>query len=145
LHLHMLECDKDPKAEGSGAMLFRTLKLMLMLLPQSSCYNVLRDRLTTVSRFRQSAIAVSRRATLEDNEGKICVNNEAFVERIYQVRALHCGAKWQLIRAESLKEEANEKQRHQEIEKKGVDDYCKTLSYIVFVLIIGQNMIIRCI
>lgn len=36
-------------------MLFRLLKSIVMILPQSTCYHVLKDRLTSVARFRQSS------------------------------------------------------------------------------------------
>ena len=37
-------------------MLFLALKAILMLLPQSTCYRVLKERLDSTARFRQSAI-----------------------------------------------------------------------------------------
>ncbi|KAL3923350.1 MAG: hypothetical protein SGARI_006237, partial [Bacillariaceae sp.] len=45
LHVRMLETDLNPLKEGSGTMLFQTLKCILMLMPQSACYSILRDRL----------------------------------------------------------------------------------------------------
>lgn len=36
-------------------MLFKALKSVLMMLPQSTCYRILRERMVSVSRFRQSA------------------------------------------------------------------------------------------
>ncbi|KAL7537668.1 hypothetical protein ACHAXR_007987, partial [Thalassiosira sp. AJA248-18] len=59
LHLRMLECEDDPYHEGSGAMLFRTLKSIMMLLPQSTSYMILKERLTSMARYRQSAVALS--------------------------------------------------------------------------------------
>mmetsp|Transcript_24187 Transcript_24187/g.36058 ORF Transcript_24187/g.36058 Transcript_24187/m.36058 type:complete len:611 (+) Transcript_24187:273-2105(+) len=98
LHLRMLECDSDPSNEGSSLMLFRALKSMLMLIPQSTSYNVLKARLQTVSRFRQSAIQINEEIQ-KDITG---TSTAAFVARIHLVRKLHCDAKWQTIRAESL-------------------------------------------
>merc|ERR1740124_75598 len=62
-HLRMLEADDNVEAEGSGAMLVKTLKLLLMIVPQSTCYRILRDRIVTISRFRQSTLvcAVGKR------------------------------------------------------------------------------------
>ena len=40
-------------------MLFKSLKSLLLLLPQSTCYFILRDRLGSVSRFRQTTIPVA--------------------------------------------------------------------------------------
>lgn len=40
-------------------MLFLALKAILMLLPQSTCYRVLKERLDSTARFRQSAIGPS--------------------------------------------------------------------------------------
>ncbi|KAL3784627.1 hypothetical protein ACHAW5_003428 [Stephanodiscus triporus] len=100
LHLHMLECEDDPYQEGSGAMLFRTLKSILMLLPQSTSYIILKERLTSIARYRQSAVALSGLSR------KIVPGSEmdAFVKRIVSVRRLHCDAKWRNVRAESLEE-----------------------------------------
>jgi len=98
LHLLMLECDKEEGQEGSGAMLFHTLRSLLMLIPQSTSYTVLKDRLLTVSRFRQSAIHMSQ--TVSANiEG---TQTEVFVRQIKQTRTLHCDSRWRMLRAESL-------------------------------------------
>ena len=98
LHLRMLENDRDPTTEGSGAMLFKTLKLILMVIPQSSCYRILRDRLVTISRYRQSALAqgpwVKEAAPLNDTP--------VFVARVLDVRRMHLMAAWENIRTESL-------------------------------------------
>lgn len=40
-------------------MLFKSLKSLLLLLPQSTCYFILRDRLVSVSRFRQTTVPVA--------------------------------------------------------------------------------------
>lgn len=87
-------------------MLFQALKSLLMMLPQSTCYSVLRDRLTSVSRFRQSAIAaqpvakkIVKRTSAED---------DIYVVRVRYIRALHCAAAWKAIRAESLSEPHDE-------------------------------------
>lgn len=93
----MLEYDKDPEHEGSGFMLFKALKSLLMLLPQSTCYFVLKDRLTSVSRFRQSTI----RMNLRQREADLRPLN-VFLDRVQAVRAIHCAAVWSTIRAESL-------------------------------------------
>ena len=100
LHLRMLECEDDPYSEGSGAMLFRTLKSILMLLPQSSSYMILKERLLSVARFRQSAVALSGSAT-NIARGSM---TDVLVKRVARIRKLHCDAKWRNIRAESLEE-----------------------------------------
>ena len=96
--MRMLECDPNPTAEGSGTMLFQTLKYLLMLIPQSTCYNILRDRLISTSRFRQTVIPPAR----IDLGISVSKETEAFVSRILDVRELHCDAMWQTIRADSL-------------------------------------------
>jgi hypothetical protein len=98
LQVRMLECDSNPGSEGSGNMLFRTLKSMLMLVPQSTCYSILRDRLVSISRFRQSALA---KASVKDEDTLKNVS-KSFVSRVVQVRKLHCDARWESIRADSL-------------------------------------------
>lgn len=98
LHVRMLETDKDPLSEGSGTMLFQTLKCILMLLPQSASYNVLRDRLVSTSRYRQSVIANKS----HDDEQNLSKETEAFVSRVLEVRSMHSQAMWETIRAESL-------------------------------------------
>ena len=98
LHVRMLETDKDPLAEGSGTMLFQILKNILMLIPQSACYNVLRDRLVSTSRFRQSVIANNS----HDDEQNLSKETEVFVSRVLNVRQMHCRTVWETIRAESL-------------------------------------------
>ena len=98
LHIRMLERDSDANAEGSGAMLFKTLKSLSMIIPQSTCFRILRDRLTSVSRFRQS----TRSIRLSRNPKTQSGDTEAFVTRVVQVRALHCEAAWKAIRADSL-------------------------------------------
>ena len=100
LHLRMLECEEDPYREGSGAMLFRTLKSILMLLPQSTSYMILNERLTSMARYRQSAVALCGLPKgIEPNS-----ETDVFVKRIIHVRKLHCDAKWRNIRVESLEE-----------------------------------------
>ena len=98
LHVRMLETDKDPLAEGSGTMLFQVLKSILMLIPQSACYNILRDRLVSTSRFRQSVIANNS----HDDEQNLSKETEVFVSRVLTVRRMHCSTVWETIRAESL-------------------------------------------
>uniref|UniRef100_A0A7R9WMY5 BSD domain-containing protein n=1 Tax=Craspedostauros australis TaxID=1486917 RepID=A0A7R9WMY5_9STRA len=41
-------------------MLFLTLKSLLMILPQSACFHILKDRLVSASRFRQSVLCTPR-------------------------------------------------------------------------------------
>lgn len=80
-------------------MLFHTLRSLLMLIPQSTSYTVLKDRLMTVSRFRQSAILMSQRVSTNIVEG---TQTEVFVRQIKQTRTLHCDSRWRMVRAESL-------------------------------------------
>ena len=100
LHLRMLECDAYPKIEGSGAMLFRTLKSLLMMVPQSTCYKILRDRLVSVSRFRQTALVVENGPNGATDAPK--EDTQTFSKRVLEVRALHCKARWEAIRTDSL-------------------------------------------
>ena len=108
LHVRMLERDDDPTGEGSGTMLFKTLKFLLMIIPQSTCYNVLKDRLVSISRFRQSTgmmpvVDLGIRSDQNDADKKrINEQTDVFVERVLKVRAIHCDAMWQTIRSESL-------------------------------------------
>jgi hypothetical protein len=95
----MLEPDRNPFAEGSGTLLFRTLKILLMVIPQSTCFCVLRDRLVSISRLRQTialAAASSQKETPLTDETKL------YVSRVLEVRRLHCEARWEAIRADSL-------------------------------------------
>ena len=104
-------------------MLFQTLKRILMLMQQSACYNVLRDRLVSTSRFRQSIVANSS----HDDEENLSENTEVFVTRVLEVRGLHCSAVWETIRAESLETITFAVARHETKEEelptreKGVD------------------------
>lgn len=98
LHLKMLECDENPSEEGSSAMLYRLLKSILMILPQSTSYNVLQKRLLSVARFRQCAIHLEGMSTIDITDSK----TEVFVHRILEIRKIHCDAKWRSIRSESL-------------------------------------------
>jgi len=100
LHLRMLECDEDPYREGSGAMLFRTLKCIMMLLPQSTSYIILKERLSSVARYRQSAVALTGLSKRVEQGSE----TDIFDKRVVQVRNLHCDAKWRNIRADSLEE-----------------------------------------
>lgn len=104
LHVRMLECDANPGSEGSGHMLFRTLKSLLMLVPQSTCYRILRDRLVSISRFRQSALAGS--VVRKDDSLKTI--SDTFVSRVLEVRKQHCCARWEEIRADSLETAARD-------------------------------------
>jgi hypothetical protein len=104
----MLERDQDPKSEGSGAMLFQALKALLLIIPQSTCYNVLKERLVSTSRFRQSTIACTSINIVPGNgTNKVpsrdpVAETKLYVTRIMKVRSLHCAAAWETIRAESL-------------------------------------------
>jgi len=109
LHVRMLETDKEPDSEGSGSMLFKALKSLLMILPQSTCYFVLKDRLTSISRFRQSAIrapplGISLRSKKEQSTSVSgsCLEVETYLQRVQYVRELHCTSVWNAIRADSL-------------------------------------------
>lgn len=108
LHVRMLERDIDPKAEGSGAMLFETLKFLLMIIPQSTCYNVLKERVASISRFRQSTGMMPKLnlgIRTDQNEAdtkRTKEQTDVFVERVLKVRATHCDAMWHTIRSESL-------------------------------------------
>jgi len=104
LHLRLLECEGNPYHEGSGAMLFRTLKSILMLLPQSTSYMILKERLLSTARYRQSAVALNGLSKRLDSGS----STDVFVKRITDVRQLHCDAKWRAIRAESLEDPARE-------------------------------------
>ena len=99
LHIRMLEHDD---AEGSGTMLFQALKSILMILPQSTCYRVLKDRLVSASRYRQSARPRSGVVTPPNGD------TELLVRRVLQVRALHCEVAWERIRAGSLETSTRE-------------------------------------
>ena len=83
-------------------MLFQTLKSLLMIIPQSTCYSVLRDRLVSTSRFRQSVIANRSLLSSGDGEAVVSKETEMFVDRVLDVRELHCHAMWDIIRAGSL-------------------------------------------
>lgn len=99
----MLERDRDAKDEGSGAMLFQFLKCVLMVLPQSTCYRILRDRLASLARFRQSThllppeIVMNNKSSIESRPA-----TQDYVSRIRDVRELHCEAAWKSIRQGSL-------------------------------------------
>lgn len=98
LHVRMLERESDPKSEGSGAMLFKTLKALSMIIPQSTCFSILRDRLSSVSRFRQSTISLFP----PQKQRKVTADTDNYVSRVVQVRTMHCEAAWKAIRADSL-------------------------------------------
>lgn len=115
LHVRMLENDRDPEHEGSGYMLFRALKSLLMMLPQSTCYYVLKDRLTGVSRFRQTAIHTRPLALASRDQD---CESEVYLHRVQAVRALHCAAAWRTIRAESLEVPVVEEEK---VEDEGKD------------------------
>ena len=101
LHLRLLECEDNPYSEGSGAMLFLTLKRIMMLLPQSTSYMILQERLSSVARYRQSAVAMK---TVQ-NHIEVDSETDVFVKHVIRARRLHVWAKWRMIRSESLEEE----------------------------------------
>jgi hypothetical protein len=80
-------------------MLYRVLKSILMLLPQSTSYSILNQRLMAVARFRQSAVHLQGMPFIEANTG---TSSDIYVHRILEVRKLHCESKWCSIRSESL-------------------------------------------
>ena len=87
-------------------MLYRVLKSILMLSFQTTSYNILKERLLSVARFRQCAVHLHGMSFVEIRG----TSAEVFVHRILEVRQLHCNAKWRSIRSESL-------------EPSGVSDY----------------------
>jgi len=102
----MLENDADTNSEGSGSMLFRALKSVLMILPQSTCYRVLRDRLNSIARFRQSTnMPSASKLSFRQQAGSrasVAGKTELYVNRVLQTRAMHCETVWLSIRAESF-------------------------------------------
>ena len=101
VYLRMLESDAESNDEGSGAMLLHALKSLLMLLPQSTSFNVLKDRLLSVSKYRQNSMGCGKRQNIRV-KGTL---TEEFVLRLKEVRHMHNTAKWDAIRSESLEEE----------------------------------------
>lgn len=95
-------------------MLFKTLKLLAMIIPQSTCFRILRDRLTSVSRFRQSTNAM--RLPLKTKV--LSSDTKAYVTRVVQVRTLHCDAAWKAIRTDSLETPTMERET---LEDEGAD------------------------
>ena len=81
-------------------MLFRTLKSILMVLPQSTSYMIMKERLSSTARFRQSAVALRGLSKHVEKGSK----TDIFVKRLVKTRKLHCDAKWRNIRAESLED-----------------------------------------
>ena len=79
-------------------MLFRTLKSILMVLPQSTSYMILKERLSSTARFRQSAAALYGLSKHVEKGSK----TDIFVTRLVRTRKIHCDTKWRNIRAESL-------------------------------------------
>lgn len=101
LQLRLLDYEDDPYCEGSGAMLFLVLKRILMLLPQSTSYMILQERLSSVARYRKSAVSLNK----SFNQAEVDSHTHEFVKQIVKARRLHVWAKWRMIRAESLEEE----------------------------------------
>uniref|UniRef100_A0A7S1B5Y5 Vacuolar protein 14 C-terminal Fig4-binding domain-containing protein n=1 Tax=Corethron hystrix TaxID=216773 RepID=A0A7S1B5Y5_9STRA len=98
LHLRMFEDDETTNNEGSGLMLFWTLQRLLMILPQSTGYSVLKNRMVSVARYRQSGCKTTRKQFPPNKM------TGTFVQRIEEVRKLHCEAKWGKLRSESLEQ-----------------------------------------
>lgn len=89
-------------------MLFQLLKSILMILPQSTCYRVLRDRLVSVSHLRQSTMLRTASKIKGDMSPKILSSStRQFVDRTCYIRSLHCRATWQAIRQDSLEVKKN--------------------------------------
>jgi hypothetical protein len=105
----MIERDKNSSNEGAGTMLFRAMKCLLSILPQSTCYKILRDRMISISRFRQSAIMDT--SACPSKWPPACfggvIDTDIYVERVRQVRSLHCAEAWIKIRGESLEAPAS--------------------------------------
>lgn len=119
--MRMLESDenKDALSEGSGTMLFQVLKSLLMIIPQSTCYTLLRNRLTSTSRFRQSVIC-----SKSDDAGVwLSKETEQLVNRVLDIRQMHCTALWETIRWESLEmdELRREEEKKQDYHEEGSD------------------------
>lgn len=101
LQLRLLDYEDDPYSEGSGAMLFLALKRIMMLLPQSTSYMISQERLSSVARYRQSAVSLNK----SFNQVEVDSQTHSSVKQIVKARRLHVWAKWRMIRAESLEEE----------------------------------------
>ena len=114
----MLEKDVDAKGEGNGTMLFKLLKTLLMILPQGTCYNVLKDRLTSIARFRQTALRGPLHFERPEQE---LGNKNIYVQRIEHVRSLHCDAKWRTIRADSLEVVSGKEETKESGHQEGTD------------------------
>jgi hypothetical protein len=72
------------------------LKSLLMLLPKSSSYSILNDRLLTVAKFRQASTFEKKKVQRESNL------TPSFSSKFEEVRMMHCNAKWRIVRKESL-------------------------------------------
>jgi hypothetical protein len=96
LHLLMLQQDEGRTHEGSSIMLYRVLKSILMALPQSTSYMILKERLTSVSRFYLNMRSQSNGMVSDEHFTR------AFVDNLLEIRTLHCDVKWRSIRASSL-------------------------------------------
>lgn len=110
LHIRMLQPDQDSRREGSGSMLFKTLKAILMILPQTTSYNVLKDRLLSISRFRQSNMISEAELLPFKRPKNVTGETEMYVKRVLDVRKIHCESAWTQIRADSLEVTWREKQ-----------------------------------
>ena len=96
LHLLMLQQDEGRTLEGSSAMLYRVLKSILMVLPQSTSYMILKDRLISVSRFYLSMRTQHKVIDSDIHYSK------ALFDSLLELRTLHRDVKWRTIRASSL-------------------------------------------
>jgi len=133
LHLRLLQQDivssNAKSKEGCSVMLFRVLKSMLMVLPLSTSYKILRKRLLTVAKFRSATSHPLSSITLDSSSVKTN-NTELFVSRLQSVRNMHCAARWRKIRSESLEpycfhgpeyEDCNYSSEHQNGQSSNVD------------------------
>lgn len=100
-------------------MLFKLLKTLLMILPQGTCYNVLKDRLTSIARFRQTTLRIS--SLRFERFGHELGNGNVYVQRIEHVRSLHCDAKWRTIRADSLEVVSGKEETKESGHQEGTD------------------------
>ena len=136
-HHHPLDQSmNEDNSEGSGTMLFRALKSLLMILPQSTAYRVLAARLNSIARFRQSTnlSLVAAAAKQQQQPHRPRTNRspsstaspnsktELYANRVLQIRDMHCQAAWTAIRADSLEtpsvtSESGANYRHNNINK----------------------------
>lgn len=97
LHFKLLEIDDHSNPEGGGSMLFRTLKSILMILPQSQTYHKLKNRLVSAAFYRESVQNGKSNGVRKAGRETLF-----FVNDILETRRLHNEAAWDLLRTESL-------------------------------------------